>query len=476
MSIISRTSAVGAVGAVVVLVAGCGGTGREGQGKSGGSKSALLSDAPAGPEIPRLVVGTPARGALAASDPTLEDRSHFDRWLVQGRQGDRLRITLRSTAFDAYLIITTGDGDGEFLAEDDDGGGGTDAQLTFELPADGSYHVLANSYGGGEVGDYTLTVDAPGSARTTPAADADWARRYPGGGDPTERYALLVGINDYAGIANPLDGPVQDARLIARVLVERFGFLPANVVVLTDRDATREHVTQAFLRHLGQAGPEGVAVFYYSGHGTQMEGNVGVAADLDPEADGMDEALVIWGADGRGGVLLDDELGYLADRLSSERVLFILDACFSGTGTRGGAAGGAAKEVQFAEIKGNLTLPASYLTDSLGAAVTGAAGAAAGRDVLGEPERHVLLAASTDDQLSWTASGWPKYGGTISVFTYYLAEALEGGAAGATFAELTRSVREKTLAFTQRQYNARQTPQAEGVRATSAIATFLGRR
>ena len=423
-----------------------------------------------------LVLGQSVTGTLEASDPQLPDKSRYDQWMYDGRKGESIQITLESSAFDAYLILGRQNGSTiEPVEQNDDGAGGTNARITATLPMDGAYVVMANSFGEGATGAYTLRVEQAGAggASRQPAAAVDYASRYPGGGDPKGRYAVMVGIDDYQGIANNLNGPVADARLMGRILVERYGFLPTNVVYITDRDATREHVTQAFLRHLGQAGPDGVAVFYYSGHGMQMEENLALTGNMDPERDNVDEALVIWGENGRGGVLLDDELGFLASRLRTDRVLMIMDACFSGTGTRG-AAGGQAKEVKFSDVAGNLTVPTSFLTDSVAASTAGKSGDAT--DLLGEPERHLLLAASSDDQLSWTASGWPKYGGTISVFTYYLAEALEAAPQAATFSNVMQGVRDKTLAYTQSNYNARQTPQPEGRQRGTSIREFLRQR
>lgn len=418
-----------------------------------------------------LVVGTPVSGSLEASDPMLPDSSHYDQWTYDGRAGEKIKITLESTDFDAFLLLARDAGGRiEMLDQDDDGAGGTNAQISAELPADGTYLVLANSYGSAGAGSYSLRVERDAGAATTQRpATIDYAARYPGGGDPKGRYALLVGIDDYQGIGNSLNGPVADARLIGRILVERYGFAPANVKYITDREATREHVSEAYLRHLGQAGPEGAAVFYYSGHGMQMEENLALTGVLDPERDQVDEALFMWGADGRGGILLDDELGFLASRLRTDRVLMIMDACFSGTGTMGGSTG-QSKEQKWSDVKGNTTVPSTFLTSNADAA-TPTPGAAS--DLLREPQRHLLLAASTDDELSWTASGWPKYGGTISVFTYYLAEALEAAGPNATFSQVMNGVREKTLAYTETNYNARQTPRPEGSRSGATIREFL---
>lgn len=422
-----------------------------------------------------LVVGTPVSGSLDASDPTLPDSSHYDQWTYDGRAGEKIKITLESSDFDAFLLLARdAGGQIEMLNQDDDGAGGTNAQISAELPADGTYLVLANSYGADGAGSYTLRVerDAGAGPTTQRPATIDYAARYPGGGDPKGRYALLVGIDDYQGIGNSLNGPVADARLIGRILVERYGFNPANVKYITDREATREHVSEAYLRHLGQAGPDGAAVFYYSGHGMQMEENLALTGALDPEPDQVDEALFMWGADGRGGVLLDDELGFLASRLRTDRVLMIMDACFSGTGTMGGSTG-ESKEQKWSDVKGNTTVPSTFLTSTADAA-TPTPGATS--DLLREPQRHLLLAASTDEELSWTASGWPKYGGTISVFTYYLAEALEAAGPNATFSQVMNGVQRKTLAYTEANYNARQTPRPEGSRSGATIREFLSQR
>ncbi|MGI8619322.1 MAG: caspase family protein [Gemmatimonadaceae bacterium] len=424
-----------------------------------------------------MSLGQTVSGALEATDPLLQDNSHFDTWIYEGRRGDSVQISLESSDFDAFLLLfRQADQGPEQVAENDDGGGGSNARITVVLPEDGTYAVLANSYGAGQTGAYRLRIEGRASDQSSTqnqTPPSNWAARYRGGGDPSERYALLVGIDDYEGTgASTLDGPVADANLIGRVLVERFGFRRENVVTIADREATREHIVEAFLRHLGQAGPDGVAVFYYSGHGMQMPNNVALTGSLDPETDNRDEALAIRGDDNNGSILLDDELGFLSDRLRTNRVLFIVDACFSGTGTR--AIGRAQpKETKFEEMKAKLTLPARYLTDGASAGSSASGGIA---DALGEPQRHVLLAASAENQLSYTAEGWPKYTGKNSVFTYYLAEALEGASPTATFAEVMRHVTSETDSYVQRQERKRQTPQAEGQQAVARIRDFLAKR
>jgi len=94
------------------------------------------------------------------------------------------------------------------------------------------------------------------------------------------------------------------------------------------------------------SGPGDVVVVYYTGHGAQLSDDDG------DEPDGLDEAWVTVGAadvldprhpDAELGVIRDDELGAHLDALSRRvgptgHVLWMVDACHSGTGARGAAA------------------------------------------------------------------------------------------------------------------------------------------
>jgi hypothetical protein len=146
-------------------------------------------------------------------------------------------------------------------------------------------------------------------------------------------YALLVGIQEYEPPVNPLYGCRND-------IDAALSFLQARVAtelcteVLLDGDATRASLTDALRDHLGQAGPDDVALFWFSGHGSQQP-----VADgfwhLEPS--GLNQTLVC--ADSRrDGVpdLADKELSVLLDRVTSRRAhaVVVLDCCHSGGGTR----------------------------------------------------------------------------------------------------------------------------------------------
>src|SRR5262245_2559494 len=113
-----------------------------------------------------ISAGEAVNGQLQASDPALADGSHYDLYAFRGVAGQRIRITLRSGAFDAYLSGGRMNGT-TFVAEssDDDGAGGTDAQLTITIGDSGSYTIRASSYEGGKTGAYTLMVEQVAAAQ-----------------------------------------------------------------------------------------------------------------------------------------------------------------------------------------------------------------------------------------------------------------------------------------------------------------------
>jgi hypothetical protein len=149
----------------------------------------------------RLIAGVNARGELDPSDPVMaEDKTPYEAWTYHGQAGEVLTITMRSYKADAFVLVMRQTDKGlEPIAGDDDGlgGGTTDAGVRVTLPADGDYTIVANASAtlGPRFfyGPYTLEVVS--SLGATP----DWAALYPGGGDASGRYAVVVGISDYPG-------------------------------------------------------------------------------------------------------------------------------------------------------------------------------------------------------------------------------------------------------------------------------------
>lgn len=116
---------------------------------------------PATPVGGVLTLGQRVSARLEASAPVLDDSTHFDTWTYTGRRGDKIAIVMRSSQFDPFLILSRETPAGrQTVRTDDDGGGGTDAQISLQLPADGEYIILANAVAKTDLGDYTLEVQS----------------------------------------------------------------------------------------------------------------------------------------------------------------------------------------------------------------------------------------------------------------------------------------------------------------------------
>ncbi|MGC8780206.1 MAG: caspase family protein [Anaerolineae bacterium] len=139
--------------------------------------------------------------------------------------------------------------------------------------------------------------------------------------------ALCVGINNYPGTQNDLNGCVNDAHAWADLLVAHYDFAKADVALLLDEQATKANIMAGLKDLLAGAGTGDVLVFTNSSHGTYV---LDVHGD---EPDHYDEALVPY--DFRQNLILDDELRELfADLPAGVRLTVISDSCHSGSVTR----------------------------------------------------------------------------------------------------------------------------------------------
>ncbi|MEO1069491.1 MAG: PPC domain-containing protein, partial [Cyanobacteria bacterium J06638_6] len=98
------------------------------------------------------------QGSLGPGDRTLQDGSFFQEFTFQGQAGQEVIIRLESPDFDTYLIVL--DESRNRVAENDDTNPNTtNSEVAVQLPSDGLYRVLVNSYQRGERGRFLLTVE-----------------------------------------------------------------------------------------------------------------------------------------------------------------------------------------------------------------------------------------------------------------------------------------------------------------------------
>jgi hypothetical protein len=162
-----------------------------------------------------------------------------------------------------------------------------------------------------------------------------------------EDYAVLIGLNyrkaPFRGLAEkPLPGIELDIEHMRHIASE-MGI--RNVQVLWNEQATYVGIRQTLAALAQRVKPTDRVLIYYSGHGTHVDD------DSRDEADGQDEALIPFDTYPGRNLLIDDEFGGLLDRIGSNRVLVVVDACHSGTGARAvgelDAAGSVAKFFDF---------------------------------------------------------------------------------------------------------------------------------
>lgn len=154
----------------------------------------------------------------------------------------------------------------------------------------------------------------------------------------SRKLALLVGIDRYPH-QDDLTGCNTDLELQRELLIHRFGFNPQDIMVLSDRQATRESIETAFVEHLcQQAKPDDVVVFHFSGYGNQIEMPLSSEGQAVKNSDGSAYRLVnsLVPADGLSSKktllsnsILEETLLVLAQSLSTAKCTFVLDTSFS---------------------------------------------------------------------------------------------------------------------------------------------------
>ena len=145
-------------------------------------------------------------------------------------------------------------------------------------------------------------------------------------------WAVVIGINTYANVTN-LSYAVNDARGFYRILVEKNRIPAENVTLLLDEEAILTKLRSTLGTQLKKkAGKEDMVIIYFAGHGATERDT------MSPDGDGLEKYLLPVDADPDdlyASALPMRELSHIFNRLRSDRLIFIADACYSGaTGGR----------------------------------------------------------------------------------------------------------------------------------------------
>lgn len=222
-------------------------------------------------------------------------------------------------------------------------------------------------------------------------------------------HALLIGVNEYQTeeFAN-LRGAVNDVLTMQEILISRYGFLPANIVTLTDKAATRQSILAAFDNLVEQTADVDYVYVHFSGHGSQVK-------DLNgDEDDGTDETILPY--DGRTKDIpdiTDDEIGDFLRRLPTTNAIIVLDSCHSGTATRGGIL------TRSVPVDDRLALYKNTINNVSTRAIV----------PIDVPDQYILFSGAAANQSALDGPIDGKYRG---FFSYALAEALKSAEQGAS--------------------------------------------
>jgi hypothetical protein len=271
---------------------------------------------------------------------------------------------------------------------------------------------------------------------------------------PQEKYALLIGINEYQsdifgiersekqaeeeapkegktdhdddvlagslfetsrGSWRNLEGCANDVLAIKEIINIKYSFNEDRIQTLIDKQATREGIFEALNTLLEKVKKGDVVFIFYAGHGSQ------VSNSLSPEADKLDETIVP--VDAAGGVydIRDKELALIFDKFLKKGVLLtiIFDSCHSGSIARGKLSNYEA---------GSRHVPADR------------------RDVKDpgkapEPEKHGALLISAAQDFQYAKEMRDAFGNIHGAFTYALIQTLNNLPVSASSVDIFESIR-----------------------------------
>lgn len=287
-------------------------------------------------------------------------------------------------------------------------------------------------------------------------------------------HALLVAIDNYPIKHHRLNGCVADRDAFKEFLERRFdkGNIELNIRTLTDEEATKGNIIQAF-SHFQQAKDGDTCVFYYSGHGSRANAP---REFWHMAPDRMNESVVAYDSRiNNGKDLMDKELAYLfweatTDKATNirKKVHFtaVFDCCHAGTITRNANL----FPPEFQEVTDRMAEPSpvpNRLEDYYGYEFYAQDQTEQGLQLTPPPGSFIQVAASKADE---TAKELKIKGTTRGVFTYNLIEVLEQTNSQMTYAELIRTMQIRVGSTVSK-----QTPQLLSENHELRNQLFLGR-
>jgi hypothetical protein len=205
-------------------------------------------------------------------------------------------------------------------------------------------------------------------------------------------YGVVIGINKYKNFPS-LKYAANDAREFYRYLTEVNRVPKENVWLFLDEEATLEKLRTTLGTSLRRsAGKDDTVIIFLAGHGaTEQDAS-------SPDGDGLEKYILPHNADPKdlyGSAIPMSEIARIFQRISSDRLVFIGDTCYSG--------GSGGRTILVAGKRSNVS--GAFL------------------ERVAQGKGRVILTASDANEVS-VEKDELKHG----VFTYYLLEGLRGKA------------------------------------------------
>jgi hypothetical protein len=236
-----------------------------------------------------------------------------------------------------------------------------------------------------------------------------------------DKWALVIGISQFSDQAIDLKYAAKDAKDFAEYLIKEGNFAPDHVRLLLNEKATRENI----LSQLGDkwlprvAGPDDLVVIYVSSHGSPSQADVAGVNYLVAYNTDKNSLLAT-------GIPIRDMTSMVKDRIHSDRVVLIMDACHSGAAV---------------ESEGELASKGLFRVTNFSA------------DEIFQGCGQLVICSSQPNQVSWESKEYPN-----GVFTHYLLEGLRKDGTRTTLADACQFMKDHVQNEVYKDRGALQTP------------------
>ncbi|MBN8545912.1 MAG: caspase family protein [Ignavibacteria bacterium] len=191
-------------------------------------------------------------------------------------------------------------------------------RMPADLQATGEFTIDLNL----KIGENPVIVSATDSAGNTGIDTFHIVWRQDDLALVAQYYALVIGIDKYKGVWNPLRNAVNDAKAVEEVLAKDYGF--DHVISLYNEEATRANIITALEQLIDSVKKDDNVLIFYSGHGEFNEKlNKGFWVPVDATTSSS------------AGYISNNDLQTFIAGINSKHTLLVSDACFSGDIFRG---------------------------------------------------------------------------------------------------------------------------------------------